>query len=111
VNRFVLSGCIVELGALRYTPAGIPAQDLRVEHESSVTEAGQLRQIKAAVRAIALGSVAERLGRQALGSRWQFTGFLANIRQGKSLVLHIQDFQQDSFQEGPNGHVQEVQQG
>jgi len=54
---------------------------------------GQQRQVKANVRAIALGTLAERLVSQQLGSAWQFSGFLASPRNGKYLVFHIQDFQ------------------
>ncbi|MFT3777110.1 MAG: primosomal replication protein N [Ottowia sp.] len=95
-----MTACIAELGAPRLTPAGLPALDLRLEHESAVEEAGQGRQAKVALKAVALGAVAERLGRQAVGSSWCFTGFLASPRNGKSVVLHIQDFQQDQFQGG-----------
>lgn len=95
MNRTELSACIVESGALRYTPAGLPALDLRLEHESSVQEAGAARQVKATLKALAVGAMAERLGRQAVGSQWRFTGFLASPRNGKHVVLHIQDFQQD----------------
>ena len=94
-NQVVLTACIVETNAIRYTPAGLPALDLRLEHESKVTEAGQLRDVRAAVKAVAFGSVAERLVRQAVGSGWRFTGFLATPRNGKQLVLHIQEFQPD----------------
>ncbi len=94
-NQVVLTACIVESNAIRYTPAGLPALDLRLEHESKVTEAGQLRDVRAAVKAVAFGSVAERLVRQAVGSGWRFTGFLATPRNGKQLVLHIQEFQPD----------------
>jgi primosomal replication protein N len=94
-NQLVLTACVAELGALRFTPAGLPAIDLRLEHESMVTEANQLRQIKAALRAVAFGAVAERLARQSLGSLWRFQGFLATPGNGKHAVLHIQDFQQD----------------
>jgi len=94
VNRVVLSACIAEASPLRYTPAGIPALDVRLEHESELSEAGQQRQVKAAVKAVALGSVAETLSRQAIGSRWTFSGFLATPRNGKHPVLHIQSFQQ-----------------
>jgi primosomal replication protein N len=80
---------------LRFTPAGLPAIDLRLEHESTMTEAAQPRQVKAALKAVAFGAVAERLARQALGSLWRFQGFLATPRNGKHPVLHIQDFQQD----------------
>ena len=78
---------------MRYTPAGLPALDLRLEHESTVLEVGQPRQVKANIRSIAMGSVAERLAAQALGSPWRFSGFLASARNGKHLVFHIQDFQ------------------
>ena len=77
---------------MRYTPAGIPALNLTLEHASEVMEAGQMRQIKATLRAVALGSLAERLGAQAIGSAWWFSGFLATQRNGKQVQLHIQEF-------------------
>ncbi|SFE72180.1 restart primosome assembly protein PriB [Paracidovorax wautersii] len=80
---------------MRYTPAGLPALDLRLEHESQQQEAGAQREVRAAVKAVAFGALAERLARQALGSRWKFQGFLATPRNGKGLVFHIQDIQQD----------------
>jgi primosomal replication protein N len=95
VNQVVLTACIAEAGALRYTPAGLPALDFRLEHESELTEAGRQRQVKVAMKAVAFGSVAETLGRQPIGSLWKFTGFLAQPRNGKHPVLHIQSFQQD----------------
>jgi len=95
VNQVVLTACIAEASALRYTPAGLPALDLRLEHESELQEAGQARQVKAAVKAVAFGTLAETLGRQSIGSTWKFTGFLATPRNGKHPVLHIQSFVQD----------------
>ncbi|WP_431273306.1 primosomal replication protein N [Variovorax ureilyticus] len=95
VNQLVLTACVAEIGALRFTPAGLPAVDARLEHESTIVEAGQSRNVKAAIKAVAFGSVAERLARQALGSLWRFQGFLATPGNGKHPVLHIQDFQQD----------------
>ena len=94
MNQLVLSARIAQANALRYTPAGLPALDCNLEHESEVTEAGQARQVKVAVKAVAFGSVAETLGKQAIGSSWQFTGFLATPRNGKHPVLHIQSFVQ-----------------
>jgi len=80
---------------LRYTPAGVPALDIRLEHESSVQEAGQERMVKAVAKAVAFGALAERLARQAVGSVWRFSGFVATPRNGKYLVFHIQEFSQD----------------
>jgi primosomal replication protein N len=53
-NQLVLTASIAEIEALRYTPAGLPALNMRLEHESEVQEAGQTRQVKAAVKAVAL---------------------------------------------------------
>ena len=96
-NILLLTACVAELGVLRFTPAGLPAIDLRLEHESTRTEAGQVRQVKAALKAVAFGTVAERLARQALGSLWRFQGFLANPRNGKHPVLHIVEFDQETL--------------
>lgn len=95
MNRVVLSACIAEASALRYTPAGLPAIDLRLEHESEAEEAGQVRQVKMAIKAVAFGAMAETLARQTIGSGLRFTGFLATPRNGKHPVLHIQSFEQD----------------
>ena len=93
MNRVALSAVIAEASTLRYTPAGLPAVDLKLEHESQVLEAGQARQVKAAVRAVAIGSLAETIVRHPIGSHWAFTGFLATPRNGKHPVLHIQSFE------------------
>lgn len=95
MNRTELTACIAEQAALRYTPAGLPALDLILEHASEVQEAGQMRKVQLKIRALAIESLAERLAKQAVGSVWTFQGFLATPRQGKSVVLHIQEFQQD----------------
>ena len=87
-----MSARIAEVSAPRYTPAGIPALDLRLEHESELQEAGQARQVKAAIKAVAFGALAETIVRQPIGSSWRFTGFLATPRNGKHAVLHIQSF-------------------
>ena len=93
MNQVLLSARIAETSALRYTPAGLPALDFRLEHESEVLEAGQARQVRAAIRALAIGSVAESIVRQPVGSAWAFKGFLATPRNGKHPVLHIQSFE------------------
>ncbi len=80
---------------MRYTPASIPALNLQLEHESDVTEAGGQRSVKVAVKAVAFGTLAERLAKQAIGSVWRFNGFLANAPRGKAVVFHIQEFSQD----------------
>lgn len=93
-NHLVISACISEAKPLRYTPAGLPALDFRLEHVSRTTESGQEREVKADIRAVAIGALADRLAGQEIGSPWRFTGFIATPRNGKSVVFHVQDFQQ-----------------
>ena len=95
VNQTVLTARIAEASVLRHTPAGLPALDLRLEHESEALEAGLTRQVKVELKAVAFGTNAETLARQAVGSGFRFTGFLAAPRGGRHPVLHIQSFQQD----------------
>ena len=55
---------------------------------------GAKRQVKVSLNALAIGHLAESIGKQALGSVWKFTGFLGAARQGKNVVFHIQEFNQ-----------------
>ena len=97
MNQTILSARIAEVQPLRYTPAGLPALDLRLEHESEALEAGTQRQVRVEIRAVAFGTDAETLAWQAIGSAFRFSGFLAAPRHGKHPVLHIQSFQQDQL--------------
>jgi len=94
-NAVVLTACIAEAHALRYTPAGIPALQLVLEHQSEVQDTQGKRQVKMVLKAVAFGALAERLVSQAVGSNWTFQGYLSNSRGGKSIVLQIQDFSQN----------------
>ena len=89
----LLTARICETQPLRYTPIGLPALDLRLEHASQQQEAGGQRQVQVVLKAVAFGTLAERLARQALESLWTFQGFLASGRNGKGVVFHIQEFQ------------------
>ncbi|WPB55115.1 primosomal replication protein N [Xylophilus sp. GOD-11R] len=93
-NHLVISAFISEAKPMRYTPAGLPALDMRIEHVSRMTESGQERDVKVDIKAVAIGSVAERLAGQEIGSQWRFTGFLASPRSARTVVFHVQDFQQ-----------------
>jgi primosomal replication protein N len=91
-NQLHLTASVSEIEALRYTPSGIPALNSRLEHVSEITEAGQVRQVKAMMKSVAFGAVAEQLARQDVGSSWNFKGFVATPRGAKSVVFHIQEF-------------------
>ena len=77
---------------MRYTPAGLPALNFSLESDTEVQEMGAKRQVKVSLNALAIGHLAESIGKQTLGSVWKFTGFLGAARQGKNVVFHIQEF-------------------
>ena len=89
MNRLVLDGQIIERGTTRYTPAGLPALDLKLKHESEVSEDGQSRKVSIEIRAVAIGAVTRPVNALALGNPAAFAGFLAASRNGKGLVFHV----------------------
>lgn len=94
MNHVELTACIAEASPLRYTPAGIPAVNFVLEHESEMMETGTMRKVKLTVRAVAFGALAEQSVQLALGKAFRFTGFLINARTSKGVVFHIQAFEQ-----------------
>jgi primosomal replication protein N len=89
MNRLVLTAQLVERGALRYTPAGLPALDLRLKHESEVTQDGQARKVWFDIRARAIGAITARVAKLELGSSHGFAGFLGSQRNGRGVVFHV----------------------
>ena len=89
MNRLVLSAVLVERQALRYTPAGLPALNVGLKHESTLSEDGQPRKVQVELRAVAIGGITQQLGAMALGAESLFGGFLASARNGRGLLFHI----------------------
>ena len=89
VNRLVLSATLVERAAPRYTPAGLPALDLSLKHESEVSEDGQPRKVSMEMKAVAIGAVTQVLMPLALGSVGLYGGFITSTRNGRGLLFHI----------------------
>ncbi|HKU46046.1 MAG TPA: primosomal replication protein N [Burkholderiales bacterium] len=90
LNRVELSGRLAELGALRYTPAGVAAVEFKLGHESEQDEAGGRRSIQAEVSAIAFDTQARLLSGLKLDTNMKVQGFLAaKSKRSKRLVLHV----------------------
>lgn len=89
MNHLVLRAQLIEKGALRYTPAGIPALDFVLKHESELEEAGRPRKVSLEIKALALGEVTQAMAQVAVGSRLDASGFLAAQRNGRGVVFHI----------------------
>lgn len=92
MNRVMLLVKVVEHGALRHTPAGLPALDLRFAHTSRVQEAGAPRQIAFEIRALALGEMARQAALWPLGQDLEVEGFLGPAIRGSGLKLHLTAF-------------------
>jgi primosomal replication protein N len=85
----MLTATLVERAALRYTPAGLPALDFSLRHESQVTQDGQPRKVSVEIRARAIGEITRSVGALDLGSEHGFAGFLASQRNGRGVVFHV----------------------
>ena len=89
-NRLTLSATLTQRSDLRYTPAGIPALDCTLQHQSMQAEAGGERRVECEVFAVAFGDVAKRLAGAPLGSEVNCEGFLARrYRTGITVALHL----------------------
>jgi primosomal replication protein N len=93
-----VTGKIVELSALRFTPAGIPVVEFKLDHESEQDEAGGKRKVKAEINAMAFEAQAHLVAKIKLNSDLKVEGFLsAKTRRSKKLVLHVTNIE---FSEG-----------
>jgi primosomal replication protein N len=89
MNRWVLTARLAQRAALRYTPAGLPALDLSLQHDSEVSEDGTARKVSMEVKAVAIGAVTRGLMLQDLGAASLYVGFVASSRNKRGLLFHI----------------------
>jgi primosomal replication protein N len=89
MNRLILAAELVERGATRYTPAGLPALDLGLKHDSEVMEDKQARKLNLMMRAVAIGEITRTVAALPLGQVATFAGFIAASRNGRGLVFHV----------------------
>jgi primosomal replication protein N len=88
-NQFVLSGKLIELGALRYTPAGVPVVNFRLSHASEQIEAGAARAVQCELAGMAFEREARLMAAARPGMQVKVAGFMASrSRDSKQLVLH-----------------------
>ncbi|MBU0593909.1 MAG: primosomal replication protein N [Pseudomonadota bacterium] len=88
-NRIVLNGKILTIDPLRYTPAGIPALNLTLVHNSRQVEAGMEREVECEVQVVAIGELAQQAARCKVEDGIRIQGFLARkSRKSTQLVLH-----------------------
>ncbi len=75
---------------MRYTPAGIPVSEGRLQHNSSLIENGTQRLVEVEIAVVALGENARWLQAAPVGGKLKVTGFLAaRSRNSRAPVLHV----------------------
>lgn len=98
MNQLILQAQLLELGLVRYTPAGLMALDLGLKHESQVQEAGRPRKVSMEIKAVAIGEICKRLQALGVGGAALFEGFLTNQRNGRGTIFHVTAFRPASTQ-------------
>ncbi len=93
-NRLELSGEVISLETLRYTPAGIPILDFVLRHVSQQQQAGMKREVQCEVPVVAMAELAGKAKALSMGNQVKVTGFLArkSLRNDR-LVLHATELE------------------
>jgi len=92
-NSVTLDARLQSRGSLRFTPAGVPALDFELAHESTQIEAGSARRVACDLAAVALGPLARKIADVAPGAQIRCKGFLARrYRTGITVALHVNEF-------------------
>jgi primosomal replication protein N len=92
-NQFVLDAEVIEVDALRHTPAGVPVMSLKLKHESQQDEAGNPGTAKFEISAVAFADTAIDLSIIQPGQTLSVKGFMnRKNRFSEYPVLHITQF-------------------
>ena len=93
-NDVTLDARLAARSDLRFTPAGVPALDFSLAHESLQVEADAQRQVACELAGVAIGPLAKDLAAVAVGAQLRCRGFLARrYRTGTSIALHVNAFE------------------
>ena len=93
-NEVTLDARLAARSDLRFTPAGVPALDFQLAHESVQAEGQVDRKVACDLAAIAIGPLAKDLAAVAVGAQLRCRGFLARrYRTGSSVALHVNAFE------------------
>jgi len=76
VNRLVISGALIQVDPLRYSPAGVPIAEAVILHRSSQAVAAQARQLECELTVQASGTLATQLAQLASGTQVMLEGAL-----------------------------------
>ncbi|NDP47298.1 MAG: primosomal replication protein N [Sulfuriferula multivorans] len=86
MNRLVISGALIQVDPVRFSPAGVPIAEGVIQHSSSQAVATQVRQVECELTIQASGSLAQQLAQLVTGTQVKLEGAL-NRRSVKSRQL------------------------
>ncbi len=88
MNRLEISGELIQLEPLRYSPAGVPIAEAVILHRSSQTIGHQARQVECELKVQASGNLAGELGKLKISDRVNLQGALSRRSlNSRQLVL------------------------
>ncbi|MCA1926000.1 MAG: primosomal replication protein N [Thiobacillus sp.] len=94
MNRLHISGVLIQVDPVRYSPAGVPIAEAVLQHRSSQDIAGQARQMACELTVQASGTLATQLARMQNGAAVSLEGALnrrsVNSRQLILIVNRIE---------------------
>ena len=91
INLVQLTGQLLSVQPIRYTPAGIPVTEATLGHHSEQQEAGLKRQVTCEVPVKALGPLAHQLAAATIGTELKACGFIAaKSLKSRQLILHLE---------------------
>jgi primosomal replication protein N len=76
-NQVVIEGSLTEISVLRYTPAGVPLIEMRIQHFSRQPEAGSERDVSVTLTVFVLGEPALIAATMRVGQNIAIKGFLS----------------------------------
>lgn len=94
MNKLQISGALIQVDPIRYSPAGVPIAEAVIEHRSNLHIAGQARQMACELTVQASGSLATQLAQLPSGIEVKLEGALnrrsVNSRQLILIVNRIE---------------------
>ena len=89
----MLSGVILKVEPIRYTPAGLPVLQMELDHRSEQMEVGIPVKIEFAMKVKVVGEIAQEIARLPVGTEIAVKGFLARAsRRSDATVLHVNSY-------------------
>ena len=76
MNRLLISGALIQVDPVRYSPAGVPIAEAVIQHRGSQSVAGQTRQVECELTVQASGTLATQLARLTSGTQVKLEGAL-----------------------------------